>query len=709
MSLRGRQAEDLVIGPRSARPDRRVDLYLILAGTFAACSVYVAALLIDVLPPRGLAIPFYAAAPLAGLFAVVILEMRWRADGDGRLAWVSGGVAVAVAAMVLQLISFPLVAPSGGFLDTSDQANASLYLLFHLALGAGVLAGALEASTRWRVPTVLAGLAVAVLLALDVIPLPVLLRSGVRFTPAFIAATLLVAALTTTAAVLWVLRVGRSAPTLHGWVGVAASLAVYDLVLVALAAERYDALWWGSLSFRDATFLVLGFGSLAAVLRRLRDAESYGESELDRRESQLRSSLAVTAGLLSSAQDVSRAVRSFEVADVLCANARAMSGATYASVVIGRHGEHLRLLGASGYDESMRRELTHVDWDLRLPAPHVLATGSPLFLDTRRDVRDRFPMVADLPMGEASALAALPIVVGQEPIGVLSVWDVQPRAWSANQRRVLEGLAAQGAQAIARAQAYEEQATAARTLQTSLLPAQLPQPGRLDLAACYLPAEDRLLVGGDWYDSLVLDDDHIVLVVGDVMGKGLHAAAQMGQIRVALRSVASLDPSPAAVLTALDDLNLELGPDEIVTLVYVLVDTARGTARVARAGHLPPIVTSPDGTVRVVEEGGSGPLGAPRDKRVEAEVDLPPGGLLVLYTDGLVEDRATGLEEGTAQLAACLRDMAPYRQPTESLAIRVLELCPRDRHEDDLALLVARYTAGMETPTGLTGDTGRSA
>jgi serine phosphatase RsbU (regulator of sigma subunit) len=387
------------------------------------------------------------------------------------------------------------------------------------------------------------------------------------------------------------------------------------------------------------------------------------------------------------------------VADVLSANARAVAGATYASVLVGGSGESLRLLGADGYDADMRARLTGVHWDLGLPAPQVFALGEPLFIETQDEVRRRFPGIVDLPMGRAGSLAALPIKVGGEPIGVLSVWDLRAREWSRNQRAVLAGLAAQGGQAIARAQAYEDQAAAARTLQGSLLPARLPQPERLDLAARYVPAVDGVLVGGDWYDCLVLGDEQVALVVGDVMGKGLHAAAQMGQIRMAVRSLAALDPSPCAVLTALDRLNLELGGDEIVTMVYVLVDTALGVARIARAGHLPPALVHPDGGVEYLEGGGSAPLGAPAARRAETEVALPVGGVLVIYTDGLVEDRATGLDRGMDQLREALAAVAPSASAGD-VAAQVLEKCASGRGEDDIALLVARYAPATPTARG---------
>jgi hypothetical protein len=684
--------EDLLIGPRSARPDRRVDVLLLLAATFAAALAYVGALMLDIHPPRGVAVAFFAAPPICATFAVVLLETRARADRDPRLAWASAGVAVGIVAMVLQVVSFPLVASRGGFLGTGTQSEAGLYLLFHLSFAAGAAAGALGLPSRWRVPCLLGGWAVAVLLAVNAIPLPELLESRTHYTPVLIAVEVVLAVLTAAAAAVWVLHVGRTATALHGWVGVALSLSAFDLLLNALGAERFTPVWWGSLSLRTGTYLVLAFGSLAAVLGRLRDAESYSESELERREGQLRSALSITSGLLSSAEELSRAVTSAQVADVLSANARRVAGSPYAAVLVGRAGESLSLLGADGYTPAMRQRWEDVGWDLLLPEPQVFARGEPVFVESGHELLRRFPLVAGLPVAEAGSLAALPLTVRGEPIGVLSVWDVVPRQWSRNQRRVLGGLAAQGGQAIARARAYEEQAAAARTLQTSLLPGRLPAPARLELAARYVPAVDGVMVGGDWYDCLVVGDGLVALVVGDVMGKGLHAAAQMGQIRMAVRSLAASNPEPAAVLKALDGLNIELDIDEIVTMVYVLVDTSRGLARIGRAGHLPPVLARRDGSVELVYAGGSPPLGAADGERVDVEFRLPPGALLVLYTDGLVEDRVTGLDDGLDLLRRSMAGWAMSTQPVGVVAAHLLAECGAVRGGDDIAVLVARYT-----------------
>ena len=377
---------------------------------------------------------------------------------------------------------------------------------------------------------------------------------------------------------------------------------------------------------------------------------------------------------------------------MLSANARAVAGATYASVLVGQENESLRLLGADGYDAAMRARLMEIHWDLDLPAPHVFALGEPLFIETQDEVRQRFPGIADLPMGGAASLAALPIKVGGEPIGVLSVWDLRPREWSRNQRRVLAGLAAQGGQAIARAQAYEEQAAAARTLQGSLLPARLPRPERLDVAARYVAAVDGVQVGGDWYDCLVLGDERVALVVGDVMGKGLHAAAQMGQIRMAVRSLAALDPAPCAVLTALDGLNIELGVDEIVTMrLRPRRHQARGGSH--RAGRAPAAGAGPSRRQRGVPRGGRvcslGCAGRPEGSRPRSAAGRRRAGDLHRRPGRGPGDRPRP-RHGPAPRCAWRR-WRPPRRPATSRR-RCSSRCATGRGEDDIALLVARYT-----------------
>ncbi len=692
-------AADLVsIEPRRPRPDRRLDLYLALAVTALASLVYVAALIFHLVPPEGMAVVFFAAAPICAGFALVVLLVRARAERDSALRWFCGGLVVAWVSMVLQLISFPSVSDSGGVLGTNTQSNAALYLWFHLAPAVAAIAGALNASPIWRVPSTVAGVGVALLIATDAVPLPMLLRPDASFTGLLVGAEYVLVGVVALAAVLWVLRVGRTAPALRGWVGVALSLSVYDVLLNAFAAERFTAVWWASLSLRVATYAVLAVGAVVSTLIRLRETEYYGERELARREDQLRASLGLTSQLLSCAEDLARAVTPSEVADVLCADAVAASGLPRASLLVARPGEGLVLLGSVGYDDRMRAEVTEIGWDTPHPGPRTLLKGDPVFLNSAEELREQFPAVARTPLREAATAVALPIRVGNEPLGALILWDSRPRPLEQPKRDVLLGIAAEGGLALKRAQAYENEAMAAATLQRSLLPSSLPQRPDLAMAARYVAGERGLRVGGDWYDCMEIDDRHVALVVGDVMGKGLRAAALMGQIRTSLRSLASADPSPAAVLTGLDRLGSMLDTFEIATLAYVLLDVEAGVATIARAGHLPPLLIDPEGRARLLEAGGSPPLGTPASRRPEAQVEVRPGSTFVLYTDGIVEERATGLDSLNSFVGIVERAASAHGDDLETMATEVLAAATSPEREDDIAVLLARFTGARTAP-----------
>lgn len=693
------RSENVELDPRTPGPIRRLDLYVAVGTAAFACVAYVAALFTTELPPKGFAVVLFAAVPLFALVALVVLQSRARAEPDAALAWVSAGLGVGVVAMGLQLLAFPEVGSDGGVLGTGGQSRSGLFLLFHLALAAGAVAGALGASLRWWLPSTAAGVVLAGLLAADAVPLPHLLRADGSYTPALEVAQWSLTALTAGAVVLWVLRVGRAPSALRGWVGVALSLSAYDLALNAIGGARFQPVWWSSLSVRVATYGVLAIGCTWSVLGQLRDVEFYSDTELLRREAQLHSSLGLTRRLLRCAEDLARAVTPDEVATVLCADAVALSGVPHAALLVTHRSAHLQLLGTAGYDASMRARVEHLGWDAPLPGPRAILTGRASFLGTQEEVGAQFPALDGLPMSEAAAAATLPVTVRGETIGVLVLWDTQPRHWSQGQRDLLVGLAAQGGQAVARAQAYEDQATAANTLQESLLPSRLPRRRDVALAARYVAGESGLRVGGDWYDCVEVCDQQVALVVGDVMGKGLHAAALMGQMRTTLRSLTAIDPSPAMVLDALDRVTLDLDPDEIATVAYILLDSATGVARVARAGHLPPLLVTPDGAVTPVYDGGSAPLGAPSGPRGEGVLEVPVGSLLVLYSDGMVEDRRTGLDPGMADLVSAVGELAvEHRGDPEAMARALMRAMAGPERDDDMTLLIARYVGAPTAP-----------
>lgn len=192
------------------------------------------------------------------------------------------------------------------------------------------------------------------------------------------------------------------------------------------------------------------------------------------------------------------------------------------------------------------------------------------------------------------------------------------------------------------------------TLQRSLLPQDLEQPDDLRIAATYQPGGTDAAVGGDWYDVITLGAGRTALVIGDVMGRGVRAAAVMGQLRTAVRAYARLDLPPHEVLQLLDGLAAEIDASQIATCVYAIHDPNEGKLVYASAGHLPILVRDEDGSVRRAEDPTGPPLGTGGWLHASGSIALPPGSTAVLYTDGLVERRREDIDEGVAALARAL-------------------------------------------------------
>jgi sigma-B regulation protein RsbU (phosphoserine phosphatase) len=284
------------------------------------------------------------------------------------------------------------------------------------------------------------------------------------------------------------------------------------------------------------------------------------------------------------------------------------------------------------------------------------------------------------------SLAGVPLRLDGEVIGVLHVSTNEVGRFGENDLRLLEAVGDRAALAIGHAQLRERERNLAETLQRSLLPRVLPSAARLHLTARYLPRGAEGPVGGDFYDALVLPGARRVgLAIGDVAGKGLGAAALMGQVRAALHAYALIDPDPAAVIERLDRFVSAM--DATATAMFVTIG-ADGTMEIASAGHPPAVVVEASGEARLVTGALSPPLGAGVTGRPKAaEVHrLPAGSRLLLYTDGLVERRDERLDHSLE----ALRQVAASAPPTlEAMCDRVLDaLAPAvGSWPDDVALL----------------------
>jgi PAS domain S-box-containing protein len=269
-----------------------------------------------------------------------------------------------------------------------------------------------------------------------------------------------------------------------------------------------------------------------------------------------------------------------------------------------------------------------------------------------------------------------------------------------------EELGARAAVCIDNARRYARERTTALTLQRSLLPQRAPEQTAVDVATRYLPAGSRAGVGGDWYDVIPLSGARVALVAGDVVGHGLQASATMGRLRTAVRTLADVDLAPDELLTQLDDVVLRLESDEarldsdqetsatgetIATCVYVVYDPVSRRCAMASAGHLPPAIVSPDGSVRFCDLPAGPPLGLGGLPFEAVEFDVPEGSLLVLYTDGLVERPDHDLDTGLSVMCQILG--VPLQSLEETCDLLLEGLLP-ERPFDDVALLLAR-TRGL--------------
>ena len=270
--------------------------------------------------------------------------------------------------------------------------------------------------------------------------------------------------------------------------------------------------------------------------------------------------------------------------------------------------------------------------------------------------------------------------------GLICVW--RNRSFTAFEEALLAQFARLSATSLRNALVYELEHQAALTLQSSLLPASVPTLDGIDVQVRYRPSGARTGVGGDWFDVIKLPNERVGLVIGDVMGHGLAAAAFMGQLRVALRAFATEGDPPSRVLERTDRLLPTISGERMATVIYAIIEPD-GRLRYANAGHPPPLVAQSAGSASYLSGGLSAPIGVglPVDSRVESAVRLDPGATLLLYTDGLIERRDRHLDEGLTELQELLSKPAPS---VGELCDAALTLALETSPEDDICLLAAQ-------------------
>ncbi|WP_344427671.1 GAF domain-containing SpoIIE family protein phosphatase, partial [Amycolatopsis minnesotensis] len=293
-----------------------------------------------------------------------------------------------------------------------------------------------------------------------------------------------------------------------------------------------------------------------------------------------------------------------------------------------------------------------------------------------------------------STLLGVPLLAGDDLVGVLHVGSMTRREFTDTDTELLEMVATRLALAVQLEDAASDRA-AATALQRDLLPAHLPTIGELEFAARYVPGTSTG-VGGDWYDQFELPGGRLGIVIGDVAGNGLGAAIVMGRLRSALRAYALDYHDPADVLTKLDRKARHFETGVMTTVGYGVLDPKHDQITVSLAGHLPPVLAHPAGTAEIVTVDPDPPIGLPltvRERR-STTIALPLGALLCWYTDGLVERRGSSIDEGLHKLTTTIT----AGQPERVCAKVMTELVGRNPVPDDIAILIMRRRTGQDIP-----------
>lgn len=361
----------------------------------------------------------------------------------------------------------------------------------------------------------------------------------------------------------------------------------------------------------------------------------------------------------------------------------ALQADTAAVLLLDRPSGQLVATAASGLEEEVQQ-------GVRIPmgkgfAGRIAALAEPVILNQVDHTKVVNPIL--LNKGIRSLMGA-PLIADGQVVGVLHVGTRSGRAFTSEDVDLLQLAADRAALAVQALSTQLDRATAA-ALQRSLLPTALPAVSGLEMAARYVPGSGN--VGGDWYDVFTLPSGNVCAVIGDVSGTGLNAAVIMGRIRSALRAYALESDDPADVLERLNRKLRHFEPDAMASVLCAMISPSLDQVRMSSAGHLPPLIACPGQHAEVVDIAAGVLIGmASPSPRPVSTMSLPPGAVLCLYTDGLVERRDRPIDEGIARLSAAVA----AEDPEVDCASVMAAMAGYSPHSDDVALLVLRRQPG---------------
>jgi PAS domain S-box-containing protein len=382
-----------------------------------------------------------------------------------------------------------------------------------------------------------------------------------------------------------------------------------------------------------------------------------------------------------------------ELLEVLVERVREVFGADVVRIMLRDHDdEELFTVGAAAGVESVRGVVVEIGSALE----QVVEQGRPVTLHELRPGKGLDPAME---AADVSSLMASPLVIGGKVAGAVEVGVRGARRFTLEEESLLILMADRAGLAIEHARAYERELSNVEMLQRSLLPERLPRVEGVQIAAIYKPGGAQG-VGGDWYDAIPLDGGRVGVAMGDVVGHGIGAAALMGQLRHTMRAYALEGHTPAGVLDRLDRVVRSLDGGQMATLLYLVLDPEHGEVRFASAGHVPPLLLRPEGDAEYLQSAPNPPLGvfeSPGHR--EMTTKLEPGGTVVLYTDGLVEERGVSIDQGLEALRlAASQDACHPAELCERLVDAMLAIHPA---HDDIAVLALRALPTAPPPLHL--------
>ena len=409
--------------------------------------------------------------------------------------------------------------------------------------------------------------------------------------------------------------------------------------------------------------------------------------EAERSARNLAESAARRLAALESISLVGLRLESDDVLPNLLTRARDALGADRATLLLlDEESGELRIHSAVGIAAEVAAEV-------RVPvgkgaAGRIASQDAPLVIDDLSE----FPVVSRYLREHGGSLAGVPLHVGGKVAGVLHLSSDRRGRFSEEDTELLMALAERVSLVIERTALWEREHAMAETLQRILLPERLPAIEGVSFAAHYQPASRRLEIGGDWYDVVRCHDGSVAFAVGDVVGKGLHAAATMGQIRNVLRAFAYEGHDPNVILARSNELVESLGDPAFTTVFIAKFDPTSRTLTYANAGHPAALLLEAGGNVSMLDDAQGLPLGVDSDLQVEQGVRvLRPHEFLLLFTDGLVERHNVPIGDGLERLR---RSLQGGQASCETLLATVLDTLAENEPEDDVALLVVGIAGG---------------